>query len=147
MKNNNNYVAPQQLQAISNSCGTAINQTANRLLAQLASGAVMSWHSGSANSRTHVELREAKTLLKQLRYPDASMQVRVDEMAWALQTVKEACRTHGVAVPVEAFDKAAKTLNVDLNTHAIPLDMQKKINNEMRMFEENAAVPELAQAV
>ncbi len=137
MINNNNYIAPQQLNALSKTYGSVINQVVDKLIFKISGG--------MTSKRNHAELREAKTLLRQLRYMDSGA-ARIDEMAWALKTVKEACARE-FNIHMEVFDKAAAMLDVDLSTQHIPMDMQRKINNEMQMFGSLFAAAPMAQAV
>jgi len=146
MVNNNIYIAPQQLQDVGQAYGSIINQIVDRLFAKLQYGAAMPWYTGAQAPRAHVELREAKTLIRQLRYRDSST-IRIDEMAWALKTIKDACATDVFGAHIDAFDKAAEMLGIDLVNQLTPSDMQRKIDNEMQLFSGILAPMALAQAV
>ncbi len=145
MINNNIYIAPQQLQALVQSYGSIINQLVDRLFAKLNYGSAMPWYSNAP--RAHVELREAKALLRKLRFNESNATIRVDEMAWALKSVKEACATDVFGAHIDIFDKAAEMLGVELQKQLMPSDMQRKINNEMQLFGSTLAPMALAQAV
>ena len=145
MVNNNNYIAPQQLQHLAQAYGTVINQIVNRLFAKLSVGSVMPWESDAP--RMYAELREAKSLLRQLRFLETGVSMRADELAWALKTVKGACATDIFGAHIDVFDKAAAMIGADLNNQDMPGDLQRKINNEMKLFNCIFVPTDLAQAV
>jgi hypothetical protein len=134
----NQFIASHQLYEISKCHGASVNQLTNRLLLQLSSY--------SMPVRNSVELREAKTVLRQLRYPEESVALRVDEVLWALSTVKKACHEYGCADHSGIFTKMASILGIALDGQVIPVDLQRKINNEMRMFRDAGAAMPMAQA-
>ena len=142
MINENEHAASQQIQSISQHYGKALNQIVDGVMARLAFGHVVSEHKSAVSPRLYAELREAKSLIRQLRFRDDAAFLRVDELAWAFKTLKNACASDTFGQHMDIFDKAAAVLGVELKSQDIPLDMHRKISNEVR-FSSNvyAAVP------
>ncbi len=137
MINTSEYIAPQQIEDLSLQYGRALAQAAEMLDLR-----------ANASPRTKAEMREAKTLLNRLKYADSVALIREDELAWALRIVKDAYATEMFGDRISLFDKAADMLGIDLGQHqVIPLDMQRKINNELQMARSFAAPVMMAQAV
>jgi hypothetical protein len=137
MINTSEYIAPQQIEDVSLQYGRALAQAAEMLDVR-----------PNASPRTKAEMREAKALLNRLKYADSVALIREDELAWALRIVKDAYATEMFGDRISLFDKAADMLGIDLGQHqVIPLDMQRKINNELQLVRSFAAPSMLAQAV
>lgn len=101
-----------------------------------------------ASPREYAELREARTIINSLKYPDSTEAVCMDELAWALQRIRDAYRTEARHEWTALFDRAAEMLDIDLNdSHAIPRDLDRRIRNELRILgEENSVVVSLVAA-
>jgi hypothetical protein len=136
MINTSEYIAPQQIEDLSIQYGRALAQAAEMLDLR-----------ANASPRTKAEMREAKALLARLKYADSVALIREDELAWALRIVKDTYATEMFGDRIGLFDKAAAMLGIDLGQHqVIPLDMQRKINNELQLVRSFAASSMMAQA-
>jgi len=90
-----------------------------------------------AVSRDYAELREARLIVGHLKHPDRAENapIRLDELAWALKLAQETCRADGHNGGPALFDRAAELLGIKLaQEHALPADLQRKINNELQML-------------
>src|SRR5438034_938132 len=83
------FVAPQQLETIHHVLGSELCRALRLLTAKLIE---MPMGKRSASPREYAELREAKSLISYLKYPDSTKPIRPDELAWALKKVIESYR-------------------------------------------------------
>jgi hypothetical protein len=147
MINENTYAASQQIQSVSQHYGKALNHIVDGVMAKLSFGHLEAEHKSAVSPRVYAELREAKSLIRQLRFRDDAAFLRTDELAWALKTLKTACATDVFGQHMDIFDKAAAMMGVELKTQDIPLDMHRKISNEVRLASSVYAAMPMACAV
>lgn len=116
-------VAPQHLDSIHQQFGGQWNislEAIRQRLSELAQGR-------SATAREYAQLREAKGLMKMVKFAGADAPVRRDEIAWALQYIS----AHSSRCEQLAQDTAS-ALGIDLSQpHAMPMDMARRIENEL----------------
>ena len=128
------HIPPQELAAIHRALGSNIGRATD----------ILSNHINMISSpRDYAELREARSLVSSLKYPDPLEPVRRDELAWALQRVRQS-----YAAGDSLFEKAARLLGVDLDAACpIPSDLDRRIGNELDIVSRfKAPAPQLQDA-
>ncbi|MDE3016696.1 MAG: hypothetical protein KGI29_07270 [Pseudomonadota bacterium] len=119
-------IAPQQLETVQRALGGELCRALEPLTSKLDYAFIA--------PRAYAELREAKSLLSYLKYPDSTMPVSSDEMAWAIKLVAESYRADGEAESAAVLHEAARILGIDpAQPHAISADLNRKISNELRL--------------
>ena len=84
--------------------------------------------------RAYAELREAKAVLTHLKYADAAQPVAAEDIGWALKAVVESYLADGETEAASVLSRAARMLGIDLSKpHPIPADLNRKIQNELRL--------------
>lgn len=144
------YVAPQKLDRVHQVLGSDLCRALEWLTSTLHFDFAASGKSAKAeySPRDYAELREAKSLVSYLKYPDPTEPVRADEMGWALKLIKESYCNKAHEAWGAVFDKAALLLGIDLALkHTIPQDLDRKISNEIQMLTRGDVPLPLAAAV
>lgn len=136
------FVVPQQLESIHQELGAAMCKALALLTSKLTD---MPLAARAASPREYAELREAKALISNLKYPDSTAPVRIDELAWALKRIKD---NVGSSVDHEwgkLFATSERLLGIDLSdAHPMPEGLAHRIANELRLHEKMAATFALA---
>ncbi len=128
------YVTPQQLTHMHHLVGSDLCRAVELLAGK-----------AGLSARDCAQLREAKTLVGSLKYPDFIQPVRMDEMLWALKWFKERFSAP-LSQQGALFDKAAQILGVNLSgPHPLPHDLERRIANEMVIV--NRSEPAMKEAV
>jgi hypothetical protein len=130
------FVAPQRLKSVHHKMGHEWYQALELLNQHFA-------YASGKSAREFAELREARTLLNQMKYPDATHPVREDELAWAMKRIRD-------TFPQEShmFEKAAELLQIDLSQgHPLPQDLGRRIGNEIALMSRFSQPQQVAQAV
>jgi hypothetical protein len=126
------FVASQRLEMIHQAFGGELCLALAGLSSKLTE---MPMGKRNASPREYAELREAKSLISYLRYSDSTTPVRSDDLAWALKKLAESCRADAQDARGTLFDKIAAMLEIDLSqNHAIPLELNRRISNELVLF-------------
>jgi len=128
------FIAMQQLQKVQQQMGTELCQALELLTSKLCYGFLPILRSRGASPREFAELREAKSLLSYLKYPDPTEYVRAEDIAWALGLVKRLYITEGYHMWLALFDQTAALLGIDLTREQpLPEDLGRRIDNELRL--------------
>ena len=133
MKALQKFVTPQQLTHLHHLIGNDMCR------------AVDMWVSkNKVSAREHAQLREAKSLVGSLKYPDFIQSVRMDEMLWALKWFQERLES----LHSKLFDQAAQMLGASLNeAHPLPHDLERRIANELVIVSRVETAVSLKEAV
>lgn len=137
------FVTPQCLETVHKELAADFSPVLDFLRLKLA-------EKSTAAGREYAELREAKYLISIMRYAGFTAMVRSDEMAWALQYARDAYARESRLTGILCIEKAAQMLALDLKTpHAIPLDLARRITNELALLKTPSPdrTSELAHAV
>jgi len=138
------FVAPQQLFAIHGHLGSEFFRALDFLTSKLTE---MPREKRGASPREYAELREAKSLISYMRYPDATESVRTAELAWALKLITDEYRADGHHEWAGLFEQAANLLGIDLlRDHPMPADLDRRISNELLMISRPLADRQLTSA-
>ena len=137
-------VMPKQLQKIREELGSDLCRASELLASKLR---VMP-KGRSASPREFAELREAKSLFVSLKYPDSVEPVRLDELAWALKRIRVAYETDADPLWLPLLNRIAAALGVDLDApHPIPVDLDRRISNELIIISRPVSATALQEAV
>ena len=124
------FVAPHHLESVHQAIGGELCRTLDFLRTLL----VEIGANGHPSAREYAQLREAKALIKHVKYTGATTLARQDEIAWALQYVRDSYGTHIPGQGCLLLEKAAVMLGIDLSApHAMPLDLAHRIENELAL--------------
>lgn len=125
-------IVPQQLASVYQELGSNICRALALLTSKLTE---MPVSKRAKSAREFAELREAKSLIGSLKFPDSTEHVRLDELAWALSRIKTAYKADAHDEWSGLFDKAAKMLGISLHdTHPMPLGLAHRIDNELNLL-------------
>lgn len=123
------FVAPHHLESVHQALGGELCRTLDFLRHLLADMAAI-----PASSREYAQLREAKAMIKLVKYAGVDTLARQDEIAWALQYVRDAYGPHIPGQGCLLLEKAAVMLGIDLSQpHPMPLDLVHRIENELAL--------------
>ncbi|NBO19433.1 MAG: hypothetical protein EBV03_09455 [Proteobacteria bacterium] len=126
------FVAPQHLHSVHQAIGAELSRTLDFLRHQLTEIRIARSPEGD---REYAQLREAKALINLVKNAGVAVLARQDEIAWALHYVRNTYSAQMSHQGCMLLEKAAVMLDIDLlQPHPMPLDMARRIENELALL-------------
>ena len=139
------YVDSHRLGVVSKQYGSELCRALEHLNSTLMSS--MYARANRLSARDYAELREAKSMIRSLKFSDQSQAMRCDELAWAFDRIISFYHSQSSHEWDKLFAQAGQALAIDVSSHhTLPSDLSRRIGNELLLSPVHASPELLATA-